>query len=61
MLPGTVIPAKAGIHSVSHWKGAADGLDSRFRGNDDCLEWDSIPNDTSTVQLLPLRGALTMA
>jgi len=38
----TVIPAKAGIHSASHWKYAAEGLDScspafaedRLRGND---------------------------
>jgi hypothetical protein len=47
-LPGAVIPAKAGIYSASHWKCAADGLDSRFRGNDQCFERNPIPNDTST-------------
>jgi hypothetical protein len=47
-LPGAVIPAKAGIYSASHWKCVADGLDSRFRGNDWCFERDSIANDTST-------------
>jgi hypothetical protein len=47
-LPGAVIPAKAGIYSASHWKGAAAGLDSRFRGNDQCFEMDPIPNDTTT-------------
>ena len=46
--PGEVIPAKAGISSASHWKCAADGLDSRFRGNDRCFESDAIPNDTTT-------------
>ena len=49
-LPGAVIPAKAGIYSASHWKWAADGLDSRFRGNDQCFERDPIPNDTSTQE-----------
>jgi type I restriction enzyme M protein len=47
-LPGAVIPAKAGIYSASHWKCAADGLDSRFRGNDQCSEGNPIPNVTST-------------
>src|SRR5208283_4892007 len=47
-LPGAVIPAKAGIHSASHWKYAADGLDSRLRGNDRCFERVPIPNDTTT-------------
>ncbi len=47
-LPGAVIPAKAGIHSASHWKCAADGLDSRLRGNDRCFERGPIPNDTTT-------------
>jgi hypothetical protein len=47
-LRGAVIPAKAEIYSTSHWKCAADGLDSRFRGNDQCFEGDPIPNDTST-------------
>ena len=37
-LPCAVIPAKAGIYSASHWKCAANGLDSRFRGNDQCFE-----------------------
>jgi hypothetical protein len=45
-----VIPAKAGIYSASHWKSTADGLDSRFRGNDQCFERDPIPNDTTTAQ-----------
>ena len=48
-LPGTVIPAKAGIYSASHWKCTADRVDSRFRGNDQCFELDPIPNDTSTA------------
>src|ERR1019366_3241357 len=47
-LPGAVIPAKAGIYSASHWKCAADGLDSRFRGNDECFDRGPIPNGTST-------------
>jgi hypothetical protein len=46
-LSGAVIPAKAGIYSESHWKCAADGLDSRLRGNDRCFERDPIPNDTT--------------
>jgi hypothetical protein len=53
---GTVIPAKAGIHSASHWEYSADGLDSRspafaedkLRGNDWSIERDPIPNDTTT-------------
>ena len=32
---------------ASHCKCAADGLDSRFRGNDQCFEKDRIPNDTT--------------
>jgi hypothetical protein len=48
-LPGAVIPAKAGIYSASHWECAADRLDSRFRGNDQCFEGDPIPNDASTL------------
>jgi hypothetical protein len=47
-LRSVVIPAKAGIHSVSHWKFGADALDSRLRGNDVCFERDPIPNDTRT-------------
>ena len=50
-LPGAVIPAQAGIYSGSHWKCAADGLDSRLRGNDQCLQIDPIPNDTKTATL----------
>jgi hypothetical protein len=46
-VPGEVIPAKAGIYSPSHRKCAADGLDSRFRGNDQCFKRDPIPNDNS--------------
>ena len=33
-LPRAVIPAKAGIHAEGNWRWAADGLDSRLRGND---------------------------
>ena len=55
-LPGAVIPAKAGIYSASRWKCAADGLDSRFRGNDPCFDRDLIPNDTSTCGLPPLAS-----
>jgi hypothetical protein len=51
---GRVIPAKAGIHSASHWKYAADGLDSRLRGNDWYSERDPIPNDTTTKRRLAL-------
>jgi hypothetical protein len=51
-LPGAVIPAKAGIYSASPWKCAAEGLDSRFRGNDHCFERGPIPNDTTT----PFQG-----
>jgi hypothetical protein len=43
-----VIPAKAGIHSANLRKCAVDGLDSRFRGNDQRFERDPIPNDTTT-------------
>ena len=56
-LPGAVIPAKAGIYSASHWKWAADGLDSRWSlprlhrgGNDQCFQRDPIPNDASTQE-----------
>jgi hypothetical protein len=48
-LPGAVIPAKAEIYSASRWKYIADGLDSRFRGNDQCFERNPIPNDTTTT------------
>ena len=51
-----VIAAKAGIHSANPWECAVVGLDSRFRGNDQRLEWIPIPNDTSTGR----RGFLTL-
>ena len=54
-LPATVIPAQAGIYSANHWKSAAEGLDSRFRGNDHGFEGDLIPNDTSTRCSTSLR------
>ena len=47
-LHAVVIPAKAGIHSASHWKHAADGLDSRLRGNDRWFVGEVIPNDATT-------------
>ena len=47
VLPGAVVPAKAGAYSARHWKCAADGLDSRSRGNDHCFKRDRIPNDTT--------------
>jgi hypothetical protein len=55
---GTVIPAKAGIHSAGHWKYDDDGLDSRppgfaedrLRGNDRRIERNPIPNDTTTTK-----------
>jgi hypothetical protein len=56
-LPGAVIPAKAGIYSASHWKCAADGLDSRFRGNDQCLGRAPNPNGTTTTLPPGLTGA----
>jgi hypothetical protein len=43
-----VIPAKAGIHSANLRKCAVEGLDSRFRRNDQRFERDPIPNDTNT-------------
>jgi len=36
------------IYSASYWKCAADGLDSRVRGYDRCIDTDPIPNDTIT-------------
>jgi hypothetical protein len=45
-LPGAVIPAKAGIYSAIDWKSSADGLDSRFRGNDHCFKRGRLPNDS---------------
>jgi len=48
--PRAVIPAKAGIHSASHWKCAAAGLDSRFRGNDQCFKSGAIPNAATTEE-----------
>jgi hypothetical protein len=47
-LPCAVIPAKAGIHSASYWNCTADRMHSRLRGNDQCIERGSIPNDTTT-------------
>src|ERR1019366_5936346 len=54
-LPGTVLPAPARIYSARHWKCAADGLDSRFCGNDPCLRRDTIPNDISAQAPLTSR------
>jgi hypothetical protein len=54
-LPGAVIPAKAGICSARHWKCAGGGVDSRFRGNGQCFEVDSILNDTTTRPFLSLQ------
>ena len=54
-LRGAVIPAKAGIYIASHWKCAADGLDSRLRGKDLCFEGDHIPNDAITDPRNQLR------
>src|ERR1019366_1702883 len=53
--PGTVISAKKGIHFASHRKCAADGLDSRRRGNDRQFERDPIPNDTTSKNPISLR------
>ena len=47
-LPRAAIPAKAGINPASHWKCAANGLDSRFRGIGQRFEGDTIPNDTAS-------------
>ena len=46
-----VIPAKAGINSANIPKSAANGLDSRFRGNDCYFGLDPIPNDTGNANL----------
>jgi len=43
-----VIPAKAGIHPGESGRGKDCGVDSRFRGNDQRLGNDAIPNDTNT-------------
>jgi len=58
-LAGTVIPAEAGIHTASHWKCAADALDSRFRGNDLYFERDPIPNDTTTPGWIGLTAIIS--
>ena len=50
-LPNTVIPAQAGIYTLSGWKYAGGELDSRLRGNDPCFKRDPIPND-----ITPPRG-----
>ena len=47
-LPGKVIPAQAGIHFASRWKRAAQGMDSRLRGNDWCFMSEPISNDATT-------------
>ncbi|MGD0009849.1 MAG: hypothetical protein ABSE93_15050 [Terriglobia bacterium] len=47
-LEAAVIPAKAGIHSANLRKCPVEGLDSRFRGNDQRFERDPIPSDTTT-------------
>lgn len=47
-LPGAGIPAKAGIYSASHWRCVADGRDPHLRGNNQRLEADYIPDDTTT-------------
>ena len=47
-LEAAVIPAKAGIDSANLRKCAVEGLDSRFRGNDQRFERDPIPSDTTT-------------
>ena len=46
-LPSAFIPAKAGIHSASHWKFADGGLDSRLRGNDRWFVGEVIPGDAT--------------
>jgi hypothetical protein len=60
-LAGAVIPAKAGIYSANYWKCAADGLDSRFRGNDKSFEGNPIPNDTTTELGVDKRDTLYYA
>jgi hypothetical protein len=42
--PMPVIPAKAGIHPADFRKSAVHALDSRFRGNDQGLEWTVVVN-----------------
>jgi hypothetical protein len=48
VLPGAVIPAKAGIHSADLRKRAVYGLDSRFRGNDLRTATPLLADDTTT-------------
>ena len=47
-LEPAVIPAKAGRCLANLREYAADGLDSRFRGNDWRFVRDAIPNGTAT-------------
>ena len=42
-------------YSANHGKCAADGLDSRLRGNDQRFERDHIPIDTTTDPINQLR------
>ena len=53
-----VIPAKAGIHCVSHRKSVVDGLDSRFRGNDRPLNLRPYSKWHTTQRPTRLTGAL---
>ena len=57
-LEAAVIPAKAGIYSANLKKGALEGLDSRFRGNDWRSESDPILNDTTTNRQPPTGTSL---
>ena len=46
-------------YSTSYWKYAADKVDSRLRGNDDCFAGDHLRNDTTTqrrVLQLPVQA-----
>ena len=51
MLQFAVIPTKAGIYSAILAKGTVYGLDSRFRGNDQCFEMDPTPKDTKFLRV----------
>jgi hypothetical protein len=51
-----VIFAEAEIRSANLLQCDVDGLDSRFRGKDQCFEVDSIPNGTTPSVRQVLTG-----
>jgi hypothetical protein len=51
--------APPGIQTVGGRFPMACGVDSRFRGNDQCFERDPIPNDTTTAQRVDILSELS--